>query len=318
MTARKAALRQNTVQMIGSPALAAQRAATLSLVSTVVVVAVKLFAAYKSGSISVLAEAIQSIVDILMSAVAVATIRYAAKPPDETHPYGHGKAEVLAGAFQMLVILGSGVYILYEAYQRLLRPQPIEWSWGAWAMAYALGANLLVAIHLKRVAKATSSAALESEALHLRGDSLASGGVLVGMLLVGLTGEAILDPVVAAIFTVIAMIAAFAQLRTMLHPLMDGALPAEELRLLEKVLDSHKAVRGYHNVRTRRIGAQRWIDLHVLLDDGLSFVKAHELAEHIEDELSGSLEGARVTIHYEPHHAEVEHRAKEHGEEQAP
>ena len=315
MTAPKAALRQNTVQMIGTPALAAQRAATVSLVSTVVVVAVKLFAAFKSGSISVLAEAIQSIVDILMSAVAVATIRYAARPPDESHPYGHGKAEVLAGAFQMLVILGSGVYILYEAYRRLLQPQPIHWDWGAGAMTYALIVNLLVALHLRKVAKVTSSTALESEALHLRGDSLSSGGVLVGMLLVGLTGEAILDPVVAAIFTVMAMFAAFGQLRTMLHPLMDGALPAEELRELEQVLNTHKAVRGYHNVRTRRIGAQRWIDLHVLLDDALSFVKAHDLAEHIEDELSRCLEGARVTIHYEPHHAEVEHRAKEHGEE---
>ena len=315
MTARNAALRQNTVQMIGTPALAAQRAATVSLVSTVVVVAVKLFAAFKSGSISVLAEAIQSIVDILMSAVAVATIRYAARPPDESHPYGHGKAEVLAGAFQMLVILGSGFYILYEAYRRLLLPQPIHWDWGAGAMAYALIANLLVAIYLRKVAKKTSSTALQSEALHLRGDSLSSGGVLVGMLLVGLTGEPILDPAVAAIFTVMAMIAAFGQLRTMLHPLMDGALPAEELRSLERVLDTHKAVRGYHNVRTRRIGSQRWIDLHVLLDDGLSFVSAHDLAEQIEDELSGALEGARVTIHYEPHRAEVEHRAKEHADE---
>ena len=300
--------------MIGTPTGAAQRAAMLSLVSTVVVVAVKLFAAYKSGSISVLAEAIQSIVDILMSAVAVATIRYAAKPADASHPYGHGKAEVLAGAFQMLVILGSGFYILYEAYHRLLQPHPIEWNWGAWAMGYALVANLLVATHLRRVAKATLSTALESEALHLRGDSLSSGGVLIGMLLVGLTGQAILDPVVAAICTVIAMIAALSQLRSMLHPLMDGALPASELQSLERVLDTHKAVRGYHNVRTRMIGSQRWIDLHVLLDDGLSFVNAHDLAEHIENELSRTLQGARVTIHYEPHRAEVEHRAKEHGE----
>lgn len=301
--------------MIGTPTGAAQRAATLSLVSTVVVVAVKLFAAFKSGSISVLAEAIQSVVDILMSAVAVATIRYAAKPADASHPYGHGKAEVLSGAFQMLVILGSGIYILYEAYRRLLHPQPIEWNWGAWAMAFALVANLLVAAHLRRVSRETSSAALESEALHLRGDSLSSGGVLAGMLLVGLTGEAILDPVVAAIGTVIAMIAALSQLRSMLHPLMDGALPASELRTLESVLDAHKAVRGYHNVRTRMIGSQRWIDLHVLLDDGLSFVHAHDLAEHIEDELRDSLQGARVTIHYEPHRAEVAHRAKEHADD---
>jgi cation diffusion facilitator family transporter len=302
-----------TMSATSSTAIA-QRAATLSLVSTTVVVAVKLLAAYRSGSISVLAEAIQSIVDILMSAIAVATIRYAAKPPDESHPYGHGKAEVLASAFQMLVILGSGIYILYEAYQRLLHPRPIEWNWGAWAMAYALLANLLVAWHLKRVAKQTSSTALESEALHLRGDSLSSGGVFVGMLLVGLTGEPILDPAVAAIFTAIAMLAALSQLRSVIHPLMDGALPAEELRSVEEVLNGHDAVRGYHNVRTRSIGAQRWIDLHVMLDDGLTFVKAHDMAEQIEKELGVALGGATVTIHYEPHVAEVEHRAREHGD----
>lgn len=294
--------------------IVAQRAATVSLVSATVVVAVKLYAAYRSGSISVLAEAIQSIVDILMSALAVWTIRYASKPPDDSHPYGHGKAEVLASAFQMLVILGSGVYILFEAYRRLLHPQPIEWNWGAGAMAYALLANLLVAVHLRRVAKRHPSPALESEALHLQGDSLSSGGVLAGMLLVGLTGEAILDPAVAGAFALIAMIAALGRLRHVIHPLMDGALPEDEVRSLEAVLNHHEAVRGYHNVRTRQVGERRWIDLHVLLDDGLSFVHAHETAEHIERELSQTLGGAVVSIHYEPHHAELEHRAREHGD----
>jgi len=83
---------------------------------------------------------------------------------------------------------------------------------------------------------------------------------------------------------------------------------------LEKVLNSHEAVRGHHNVRTRQVGQRRWIDLHVLLDDGLSFVEAHDMAEQIEDELSSALGGAVVSIHYEPHHAELEHRAREHPE----
>jgi ferrous-iron efflux pump FieF len=290
----------------------AQRAATVSLVSTTIVVAVKAVAAFKSGSISVLAEAIQSVVDILMSGLAVWTIRYSAKPPDEEHPYGHGKAEVLASAFQMLAILGSGIYILYEAYLRLLKPQPIQWDWGAGAMAYTLVANLLVATYLRRIAMKSPSTALKSEALHLRSDSLASGGVLIGMILVGMTGESILDPAVAGAFTLFAMVAAVGQLRNVIHPLMDGSLPAPELKLLEQILNTHDAVRGYHNVRTRQIGERRWIDLHVLLDDGLSFVAAHDMAEHIEDELGKALGGATVSIHYEPHHAEMEHRAKEH------
>lgn len=292
----------------------AQRAATLSLVSTTIVVGVKLFGAFKSGSISVLAEAIQSIVDILMSALAVWTIRYAAKPPDDTHPYGHGKAEVLAGAFQMLVILGSGVYILVEAYRRLLAPQPIQWDWGAYAMAYALLANLSVAAFLVRVERTHHSSALASEALHLRGDSWASAGVLLGMLLVGATKQPIFDPAVAGAFAMYTMAAAFTHLRRMIHPLMDGALPENERLRLQAILDTHSAVRGHHNIRTRRVGEQRWIDLHVMLDDGLSFVAAHEMAEHIEEELSRALGGAVVSIHYEPYEAEVKHRAREHGE----
>ncbi len=290
----------------------ARRAASLSLASTVVVVGVKLLAAWKSGSISVLAEAVQSIVDILMSALAVATIAYAARPPDEEHPYGHGKAEVLAGALQMLVILGSGIYILYEAYRRLLAPQPIAWDWGAAAMAYALAANLAVAVHLRRVAKRTESTALESEALHLKGDSISSAGVLAGMLLVGATGQPILDPVVAAVFTVLAMAQAAAQLKHVLHPLMDGALPPGELARLKQLLEAHEAVRGFHNIRTRQVGNQRWIELHVLFDDALTFVDAHDLAEHLEKELKSALGGAIVSIHYEPFEAEVAHRAREH------
>lgn len=292
----------------------AQRAAAISLISTTVVVAAKLYAAYRSGSISVLAEAIQSIVDILMSGLAVWTIRYAAKPPDETHPYGHGKAEVLAGAFQMLIILGSGVYILVEAYRRLLAPQPIEWNWGAYAMSYALVANLSVAAYLGRVARRHPSPALQSEALHLRGDSWASAGVLLGMLLVGLTDQPIFDPAVAGAFALLTMVAAIRHLRQMLHPLMDGALPEKERKRLEAVLKTHGDVRGYHNLRTRQVGEQRWIDLHVMLDDGMSFVAAHDMAEHIEGELSATLDGAIVSIHYEPHEAEVKHRAREHGE----
>lgn len=296
------------------PSQIARRAAILSLASTTVVVAVKLVAAWKSGSISVLAEAIQSIVDILMSALAVATIAYAARPPDAEHPYGHGKAEVLAGAFQMLVILGSGAYILYEAYRRLLVPREILWDWGAGAMVYTLVANGVVAAALVRTARKTGSMALESEALHLRGDSFSSAGVLAGMLLVGLTGQAILDPVFAAVFTLLAMIQAGSHLRAVLHPLMDGALPEAELTRLKNRLEVHEAVRGFHNVRTRRVGNQRWVELHVMLDDNLSFVAAHELAEQIEDELRVELGGATVSIHYEPYEAELAHREREHGE----
>jgi len=123
----------------------AQKAAIASLCTTTAVVAVKFVAAYFSHSISVLSEALQSTMDILMAFVAVATLRYVARPPDADHPYGHGKAEFLSSAFQMIVVMGSGLFIMYEAYQRRLHPQPILWDWGAAAMVYTLTSNSIVA-----------------------------------------------------------------------------------------------------------------------------------------------------------------------------
>lgn len=290
----------------------AQRAAIVSLLSTVVVVAIKLVAAYFSRSISVLAEGVQSIMDILMSLVAVGTVRYAAKPADEKHNYGHGKAEVLASVLQMLVVLGSGIFILLEAYRRLQNPESIQWGWGAIAMAYATVANLLVVRHVTRVAKETGSAALESEGLHLRSDVLASVGVLLGMVAVGATGLTILDPIAAIVFTSIAMFVAGKHLAHSIHPLMDGSLPPDDIAKLEVVLNTHPEVRGYHNVRTRQVGTLRTVELHVLLDDHLTFITAHDIAEQVESELSKALGGGLVSIHYEPYEAELAHQRAYH------
>lgn len=298
--------------MTDQQAQRAQRAASISLASTVVVVIIKLVAAFYSHSISVLAEGLQSTVDILMSLVALITLRIAAKPADKTHPYGHGKAELLSSALQMMVILASGVYVLWIAYARWIDPKPIESNWGVLAMAYAVISNLIVTRYLTRAARECGSAALASEAQHLRGDTLASTGVLVGVALVGFTGVLRFDSGTAALFMVIAMAQAALHLRGVIHPLMDGALPKDEVEVLETVLNSHPQVRGYHNLRTRFVGSHRFIDLHVLLDDQLTFVMAHDIAEHIESEIRDALGGGVVSIHYEPYEAELAHRAKEH------
>ncbi|MBX3118114.1 MAG: cation transporter [Fimbriimonadaceae bacterium] len=293
----------------------AQRAAMLSVLATTIVVIVKVLAAILSGSISVLAEALQSSVDILMAVITLVAIRYAALPPDPSHPYGHGKAEFLSSAFQMLIILGSGIFILWASVQRLMHPEQIKWGWGAVAMGYTIVSNTLVAIYLKRLGRKQQSQALLAEATHLRADTIASAGVLVGVLLVGLTGYAVLDPVVAILFTIATMAIALYQLKSILHPLMDGALPESEIVELKRVLLEHPEAKGFHNLRTRLVGAVRYVDLHVMLDDNLPFVRAHELAEELEDEMRAVLGGAVVTIHYEPYESEIAHRAREHVEE---
>jgi ferrous-iron efflux pump FieF len=294
---------------------AARLAAALSVTATVVVVAVKLTAAVMSGSVSVLSEGLQSVTDVLMSVLALLVVSYSERPPDREHPYGHGKAELLASAFQMVLILGTGGFILWRAYERLQAPEAIRWDWGAAAMAYSALSNTVVGRYLLAQAAKTGSTALEAEALHLRTDTLSSVGVLVGMLLVGATGWTPLDPIVAAASVLVAMPIAVGQLRRVIHPLMDGSLPAAEVSALQQVLDSHPEVRGYHNLRTRQVGRRRFIELHVMLDDDLSFVAAHELAEEIEEELRDALGGATVSIHFEPHEAELKHRAREHGQD---
>lgn len=278
------------------------------------VVVIKLVAGFISGSISVLAEAFQSSVDVAVSFGVLKAVQYSAKPADEDHPYGHGKAEVLLSAMQMLLILTASGFIIVQAYHRLFEKVEIVPLVGMVAMAIATSVNFLLSAHLSRVATKTGSVALKAEVLHLRSDAVASIGILCGLILVKVTGQSIVDPIIAIGFTLWVVFVALRQLRGIAHQLMDGALPESDLRQLETVLSSHNDVRGYHNVRTRSIGSDRYVELHVLLDDHLSFVEAHRMAEHVERDLSSALGGAHVTIHYEPLEDELRHRELIHGE----
>jgi cation diffusion facilitator family transporter len=291
---------------------ATERAARVSLAATVVVVAVKLAAAGVSGSVSVLSEALQSLLDVALSAATVWAVRVTAAPPDEEHPYGHGKAEVLLSAFQMVVVVFTAGVIAWQAALRLRSPVEIRVDAGVAAMVYAVASNLVVMGHLRSAARRTGSVALLGEVEHLRGDTFASLGVLGGLIAVHTTGWLWLDPVVALAFTALGALYAVRRLRILVHPLMDGSLPPDEMALIKRVLESHPETRGYHDLLTRQAGRLRVVSLHVMLDDHLSFVQAHDLAEQIESEIRNALGGALVTVHYEPYEAETAHRAREH------
>lgn len=290
------------------------RAALLSLGSTVVVVTFKLVAAALSDSVSVLAEGLQSLLDVFMSIAVVWALKVADAPPDEQHPYGHGKAELITSAFQMLLVLFTAGVIVWQAALRLAEPHEIVPVYGIAALAYTCVANFAVATYLRGVVAQHRSHLIQSEVEHLRSDTFASLGVLAGLGVYVLTDWRPIDPLVAVLFTATGAFFAVRQLRRVVHPLMDGALPPEDIKSLESVLRDHKDVRGYHNLQTRETGRVRYVALHVLLDDDLSFVRAHDLAEHIEGELSAALGGAHVTLHYEPAEAEWEHRELEHDE----
>lgn len=289
-----------------------EQAARRSLAATVTVVLIKLVAAGFSGSVSVLAEATQSLLDVVVSFGVLQTVRLARKPPDEDHPYGHGKVELVMSAAQMvLVLLASGV-ILYQAVLRFMHPKPIDAPPGAIAMVVCIAIDFGIAAYLTRVARRHESTALAGEAVHLRSDAVATIGVLLGLVTVGLTHVLWLDPALAGLFTLISIRMAAKTLVQLVHPLLDGALPREEIQQVEQILAGHPHVRGYHNLRTRKVGSVRYVELHALLDDNLSFPAAHDLAEKVEDRLREALAGAVVTIHYEPYEQEMEHQRRAH------
>lgn len=290
---------------------AQEMAARLSLGSNGFLVLVKIAAGLASGSVSVLAEGIQSTVDVAASALILLSVRAASAPPDRSHPYGHGKFENLASLGQMLLILSTVGYLLWSAWKRWLDPVMPRVDWGVAALLLALVVNALVSRHLSRVARETGSQALEAEAAHLRSDMLACVGVLGGLVAVAVTGNPRFDPAVAAIMTMLAAVGAVSLLRDTLRPLLDERLPETEEARVRAVLDGDPRVLGYHRLRTRRAGSGRLVDVHVLLDDRLSFAQAHAQAEEVEGAIRRTLPNVDVIVHAEPYEEEMRHQAEE-------
>jgi cation diffusion facilitator family transporter len=298
-----------------SPPTANQRqqaAARLSLASNIFLVIIKVIAGFASGSISVLAEGVQSSMDVIASALILVTVRVAAAPPDRSHPYGHGKFENIASLAQLGLILSTAVYLLYEAWTRWKHPVTPHLGWGAAAMLTALVVNTIVSGRLFKVARETVSPALQAEALHLRGDLLSCLGVLVGLVAVKLTNQPRLDPIIAAVMTLVMVVAALRLLRDALRPLVDERLPPEEEAKIVAVLEADERVLGYHRLRTRSAGAHQLMDIHILLDDHLTFSAAHAISEEVEDAVRRALPNADVIVHAEPFHEETQHQMEEH------
>jgi cation diffusion facilitator family transporter len=292
----------------------AESAARLSLGANLFLVALKIGAGLLSHSVSVLAEGVQSTVDVVASALILLTVRAAARPPDPEHPYGHGKFENVASLAQMVLILGTAGYLLSAAWSRWQRPEMPRVDWGIAALAISILVNWAVSTRLLRVSRETHSQALEAEALHLRGDLYSCAGVLAGLAAVGVTGIARLDPLIAAGMTVAVVGSALRVLRDSLRPLLDESLPPDEQARVLAVLEGDPRVLGFHRLRTRRAGSYRLVDLHLLLDDDLTFTAAHDLAEEVEARIRAALPNVDVIVHAEPYEAETRHQRERHAD----
>jgi cation diffusion facilitator family transporter len=280
------------------------RAAALSIASNTVLIAMKLAAGAITGSVAIITEAIHSSIDLVASVIAFFSVREADRPPDAEHPYGHAKIENLAAAIEgMLILVGSGI-IVFESVRRLTggRSEVDQLGIGIAIIALSIVVNLVVSAYIGRRARQTESPALEGDAAHLRTDAATSLGVLGGLIVVEVTGAAWLDPVVALVVAVAIVVAGVRLLTRSSRVLVDETLPAEELDAIRATVHAFgpRGVAGFHELRARRAGARRHVDLHVQFRAGTSLEDAHDTAEDLEDAISDRLAGADVLIHLEP------------------
>jgi cation diffusion facilitator family transporter len=278
-------------------------AAGLSIASNAILIAIKLAAGAVTGSIAIITEAVHSLIDLVASVVAYFSVRKADEPADAEHPYGHEKVENLSAAIEgMLILVGAGV-IIYEATHQLVVGAEVQrLGVGIAVMAFSVFVNLGVSSVLSRQAKAHESQALEGDAAHLRTDAMTSAGVLFGLALVQITGDAAFDPITALVVAVAIVWAGFRILRRSSSALVDEVLPDSEMDRIEAAIATTRTpeVAGYHKLRARRAGSRRHIDLHVQYRSGTSLERAHELAHQMRASIEVEIPQAEVLIHVEP------------------
>jgi cation diffusion facilitator family transporter len=284
------------------PSDLASRAAVVSFLSNTALMVLKLTVGVITGSVAVLSDGIDSGQDVFASAVSFFSVRFAMRPPDLEHPYGHGRAETLAAMFQSFLISAGGVYIVVRAVLRLLNPPAdIGVDLGLGAMAITALVNLVVVQYVGRVARQTASPAIESDARHLVTNIVQAVSILVGLGLVAVTGEVAFDAVVALALAAYLFWTAGHIFWDSLHDIMDVSLSDEDLRFIEEAILKHRdEIVGYHRLRTRRLGQQPYVEVHVVQPPHMTVAEADAVVDRIEAEICGRWPGAIVTIQTEP------------------
>ncbi|OIP68672.1 MAG: cation-efflux pump [Oscillatoriales cyanobacterium CG2_30_44_21] len=276
--------------------------AFLSIAAAILTIALKFGAYLLTNSVGFLSDAMESGVNLVAAIGAVWAITYAAKPPDEEHVYGHSKAEYFSSGFEGALILVAAVSIAIAAIPRLLNPQPLEQiSLGLGLSVFASLVNGGVALILLKEGKRLHSITLKADAHHLLTDVWTSVGVILGILLVSVTGWLILDPIIAIVVAANIVWTGIKLIKESGSALLDASIPVEEQRLIKEILSSYnpKEVQ-FHAIRTRRAGAKRFVSLHVLVPGNWTVQEGHDLCEEIESSIDIALPNTNVITHLEP------------------
>jgi cation diffusion facilitator family transporter len=284
--------------------------ALLSIATSIVTLALKFGAYFLTGSVGLLSDALEAFVNLAAGLVALGAITIAEQPADDRHTYGYDKAEYFSSGVEGILILVAAISILIAATQRFMHPAPVEnIAPGIVVGLLAAAMNFFAANMMMKVAKKHDSITIEADARHLMTDVWTTAGVLAGLLVIMIVPEwQVLDPIIAIAVAVHIIFTGIGLLRRTTHGLMDAALPHDELRRTQEVIRANlPATASFHDLRTRKAGARRFIEFHMLVPGAMSVMDSHSLCDRVEEALGNELPKVRVTIHVEPAETERPH-----------
>jgi len=274
----------------------------LSIGAAVATIGLKGLAYALTGSVGLLSDAVESLVNLAGAIMALAMLTVAARPADEDHRYGHGKAEYFASGVEGVLILLAAIAICVTSIGRLITPRTLEQTgWGLAVTAAASGINLATARILLSAGKRYNSITLEADGRHLMTDVWTSAAVIVAVAAVALTGWLRLDPLIAIAVSINILWTAFRLIQRSVSGLMDSALPPDEQQALQAILDAYgRQGVQFHEVRTRRAAAHRFVELHALVPGAWTVHDGHHLVERIEADIRQVLSEVTISTHLEP------------------
>jgi cation diffusion facilitator family transporter len=283
-------------------------AARLFLAVVIALIGLKMVVGVITGSISIWAQAADSSLDLFAALITFFTVGFSAKPADKEHPFGHGKVEDIAAGIQAVLLLAAAGLIIYSAIRRIILGSTIELTEaGIGVMLFSMIASILLSRHLFRVARATGSVALEANAHNITGDIYSTAGVMVGLVVVRFTKFTIIDPILALIVAALILRMTYRVGWMAFSGLVDVRLPkVEEDEIISTIKEHTSQLAGFHEVRTRKAGSQRFIDLHLMLPKNTSVEESHQMCDHLEQDIKSRLPNSNVTIHVEPCSIECE------------
>ena len=280
-----------------------ERYAWLSVAAALATIALKTLAWWLTGSVGLLSDALESLVNLAAALLALSMLRLAAAPPDADHPYGFSKAEYFSAGIEGALIVLAAAGIVWTAIPRLVAPRALDMPLAGLTLTVVASAiNFGVAMILLRAGREHHSITLEADGRHLLTDVWTSAGVIVGVALVYITGWLRLDPLVAIAVALHILWTGFGLVRRSVRGLMDPAISAEDQREVDKLIAEYSRRYGvsFHALRTRQAGARRFVSFHLLVPDAWTVAQAHQLSEEIEARMRAMVPNAAIFTHIEP------------------